>query len=105
MNTSGVESKAQAENQLTGALKTIFALAEAYPDLKANQGFQDLQGNLTEIEENIQNARRYYNAVVRDLNTACETFPSALIASNFGFSKRQYFEIADTERANVKVQF
>ncbi len=105
MNQTGVENKAQAENQLTGALKTIFALAEAYPDLKANQGFQDLQQNLTEIEENIQNARRYYNAVVRDLNTACETFPSALIANNFGFSKRQYFEIADTERANVKVQF
>ncbi len=105
MNSSGVESKAQAENQLTGALKTIFALAEAYPDLKANQGFQDLQRNLTEIEENIQLARRYYNAVVRDLNTACESFPSALVANNFGFSKRQYFEIADAERANVKVQF
>ena len=105
ISTSGVEGKAVAENQLSGALKSIFALAESYPDLKANQNFADLQRSLSEIEENLQLARRFYNAVVRDLNTACESFPSVLIANMFSFSKRQFFEIADGERANVKVQF
>ena len=105
ISTSGVEGKAAAENQLTGALKSIFALAESYPDLKANQNFSELQRSLSEIEENLQLARRFYNAVVRDLNTACESFPSVLVANIFGFSKRQFFEIADGERANVKVQF
>lgn len=105
LSTSGVEAKAAAENQLTGALKSIFALAESYPDLKANQNFTELQRSLSEIEEAVQLARRFYNAVVRDLNTACETFPSVLIANMFGFSKRQYFEIADSERSNVQVKF
>jgi LemA protein len=80
MATGGVEAKAKAENALTGALKSIFALAESYPDLKANQNFLALQTELSGLEEAIQNARRYYNAVVRDLNTRCEAFPSNLVA-------------------------
>src|SRR5438445_1371901 len=68
------EARAQAENQLTGALRQLFALAESYPDLKANQNFRDLQASLKEIEETIQNSRRYYNAVVRDLNTTIDSF-------------------------------
>lgn len=105
MSTSGVADKAQAENLLSGALKSVFALAEAYPELKANTNFLDLQKSLTEVEDNLQLARRYYNAVVRDLNTACESFPSVIVANMFGFSKRSYFEIAESEKANVKVQF
>jgi LemA protein len=87
------EARAQAENALTGALRQLFALAEAYPDLKANQGFLQLQGSLGEIEDSIQNARRYYNAVVRDLNTSIDTVPTNFIASFFRFAKRQYFEL------------
>ncbi len=86
------EARAQAEGQLTQALRQLFAVAEAYPDLKASANFQSLQGSLNDVESNIQDARRYYNAVVRDLNTAVDTFPSNLIASFFRFVKRAYFE-------------
>src|SRR2546428_10850552 len=79
------ETRAQAENALTGALRQLFALAEAYPDLKANANFIQLQGSLSEIEDAIQSARRYYNAVVRDLNTSVQTFPSNFVASFFQF--------------------
>lgn len=105
MNATNVEEKAQAENMLTGALKTIFALAENYPDLKANENFLNLQNTLNEIEDNIQNARRYYNAVVRDYNILCESFPSVIIANMFNFKKREFFEIEEKERENVKVSF
>ncbi len=101
---SGVQAKAAAENELAGALKGIFALAESYPELKANESFSALQKSLSEIEDSLQLARRYYNAVVRDLNIACESFPSVLVAKSFSFSKRQYFEISDGERANVQVK-
>ena len=87
------EARAQAENQLTGALRQLFALAESYPDLKANESFRELQGSLGGIEETIQSSRRYYNAVVRDLNTAIDSFPSNQIALFFRFAKRQYFEL------------
>lgn len=98
--------KAAAEGQLTRALKSLFAVAEAYPDLKANQNFLSLQTDLNAIEEAIQNARRYYNAVVRDLNTMCETFPSNLVANQFGFAKKEYFELDDeAERAAPSVSF
>lgn len=105
INANNLQEKAQAENMLTGALKTIFALAENYPDLKANENFINLQNTLTEIEDNIQNARRYYNAVVRDYNILCEAFPSVIIANTFGFKKREFFEIEESERENVKVSF
>jgi len=95
------EARAQAENQLTGALRQLFALAESYPDLKANQNFRDLQASLTEIEETIQNSRRYYNAVVRDFNTTIDSFPSNQIALFFRFAKRGYFELDRPEDRQV----
>lgn len=105
MEAKGVHNKEQAENMLTGALKTIFALAENYPDLKANQNFLDLQQTLTEIEENIQLSRRYYNATVRDFNTKLQVFPNNLIAAPFGFKKREFFQISEEEKKNIKVSF
>ena len=100
------ETRAQAENALTGALRQLFALAEAYPDLKANANFVQLQGSLGELEEAIQNSRRYYNAVVRDLNTAVQTFPSNFIASFFQFHPRGYFELdSPRERQAPRVAF
>jgi LemA protein len=95
------EARAQAENQLTGALRQLFALAESYPDLKANESFRDLQGSLGEIEETIQSSRRYYNAVVRDFNTTIDSFPSNQIALFFRFVKRQYFELDRPEERQV----
>ncbi len=100
------EARAQAENALTGALRQLFALAESYPDLKANQSFLELQASLTEIENAIQDARRYYNAVVRDLNTMIDTFPSNVVASFFRFAKRPYFELdSPQERQAPRVAF
>lgn len=104
-NAKGLQDKAAAENMLTGALKNLFALAESYPDLKANQNFLELQRTLTEIEDTLQLARRYYNAVVRDYNILCEAFPSVVVANIFNFSKKEFFEIAAKERENVKVSF
>jgi LemA protein len=105
MGASGPAAKAEAENVLTGALKSIFALAEAYPQLQAAGGFRDLQAALSQIEEQIAQARRYYNAVVRDFNTKTQTFPSVLIARAFGFSEREFFEVAESEKAAPRVQF
>jgi len=101
--TPGEQSK--AENMLTGALRQLFAVAENYPELKANTNFLDLQNNLSQIEGDIQNARRYYNAVVRDNNIKVESFPSNIIASIFSFKKREFFEMAEGERAVPKVEF
>jgi LemA protein len=101
--TPGEQSK--AENMLTGALRQLFAVAENYPELKANTNFLDLQKNLSEVEDNIQNARRYYNAVVRDNNIKVESFPSNIVATTFGFKKREFFEMAEGERAVPKVEF
>ncbi|NIU87567.1 MAG: LemA family protein, partial [Nitrosopumilaceae archaeon] len=89
--------KGQAENFLASALKSLFALAEAYPDLKANKNFHDLQDELSNIEEHIQLARRYYNAVVRDLNTKIETVPSNIVANMFNFETKEYFELDSEE--------
>jgi LemA protein len=105
MSASGPAAKGEAENQLTGALKSLFALSEAYPQLRAAENFGALQASLATIEDAIQNARRYYNAVVRDLNTRILTFPSNLIARTFGFREREYFEIAEGERSVPKVSF
>jgi len=97
--------RAQAENALTGALKSLFALAEAYPQLRAAENFGSLQRSLAEIEDAIQNARRYFNAVVRDYNTKVQQFPSNLIARSFGFGERRYFEMDEGERAVPGVSF
>ena len=100
------ESRSQSEAQLTQALRGLFALAESYPDLKASANFQSLQGSLGEIEESIQNARRYFNAVVRDLNTAIQEFPSNLVAGFFQFRPHAYFELdRPDERQVPKVSF
>ena len=99
--------KAGAENMLTGALKSIFAIAEAYPDLKANQNFLALQNELSDTENKIQAARRFYNGNVRDLNTAIESFPGNIIAKIFNFSKMEFFDLADNDVAQnpVEVKF
>jgi LemA protein len=100
------ESRSQSEAQLTQALRGLFALAESYPDLKASANFQSLQASLGEIEESIQNARRYFNAVVRDLNTAIQEFPSNLVAGFFQFRPHAYFELdRPDERQVPKVSF
>jgi len=101
MNAGSPEARAQAENQLTQALRSLFAVAEAYPELKASTNFQQLQAELAQIEETVQNSRRYYNAVVRDLNTAIESFPSNVIANTLGFKKRGFFEVDRAEDRQV----
>ncbi len=100
--------KAEAENMLSGALKSLFAVSEAYPDLKANQNFLSLQNELSDTENKIQAARRFYNGNVRDLNTAMQSFPGNLIANYFHFEKRDFFELTEADAAAkepVKVQF
>src|SRR3989339_337788 len=93
MGAGSVVEKGQAENMLTGALKSVFAIAEAYPELKANQNFLELQKELSDTENKIQAARRFYNTNVRDLNTSVESVPSNIIASMFSFKKRDFFEL------------
>lgn len=106
MQATTPADKAQAENQLSGALKSLFAVAESYPQLQASQEFTELQNSLNSIEDNIQNARRYYNAVVRDYNTRVQSFPANIIAGMFGFQSRQFFETDSAEdRQNVAVKF
>lgn len=100
-----VEERASAEGAMSRALGALFAVAENYPDLKANQNFLELQGALGNLEEQIQLARRYYNGTVRDLNIMVESFPSNLFAAMFGFRKAPFFEIADEEKAVPKVRF
>ena len=102
----GPREAGQAENFLTSQLRSLFALAEAYPDLKANQNFQELQRSLEALETEIQSARRYYNAVVRDFNTKIQSVPDVLVARMFGFKERDYFELTDPGEGQVpKVQF
>ena len=95
MSAAGPADKAQAENMLTGALKSLFALSEAYPQLRAVESFTSLQGTLEEIEGGVLSSRRYYNAVVRDYNTKVEQFPSVLVANAFRFQKEEFFELDD----------
>jgi LemA protein len=100
------KTQAQAENMLSSTLKSIFALSENYPDLKANQNFLELQKELTDTEDKIQASRRFYNGNVRDFNTKIELFPNNLIAGTLKFSARDFFEIEDeVEKENVKVEF
>jgi LemA protein len=106
MTTEGPAAKGEAEGMLTAALRQVFALAEAYPQLRAVESFTQLQQTLNQIEDSIQNARRYYNAVVRDLNTKIAQFPSNIIAGMFNFKPREFFEIsAPAEREAPKVSF
>ncbi len=99
MDAGSVEAKGKAENMLTDALKSLFAVAEAYPDLKANTNFLELQRELSDTENKIQAARRFYNTVVRDLNTAIESFPGNLVADFFRFEPRDFFELGENEQA------
>src|SRR5665647_1912102 len=99
LNAQGVKQTAAAENQFEGALKSLFAVAEAYPDLKASQNFSELQAELVDTEDKIQASRRFYNGGVRDLNTKIQTFPSNVIAGMFGFKNRDFFELGEAEQA------
>ncbi len=106
MQATGPAERAEAEGQLTLALKSLFAVAENYPQLRASENFSSLQKSLAEIEDNLQNARRYYNAVVRDLNTAIQSFPSNLVAGMFGFQQKAFFQLdAAAEREAPAVKF
>jgi len=106
MGAATVEDKIAGETALHGTLKSLFALSEAYPDLKANTNFIDLQSQLKSMEGEIANARKYYNAVVKQFNTKVEVFPSNIIANIFKFSRKPLFEVDDGEqRKNVKVEF
>ena len=105
MNATTVEETSAADNQLTGALKTLFAVAENYPDLKANSNFQQLQSELSDTEDKISYARQFYNDVVLKYNNACQKFPSNIIAGLFGFKEESFFEAPAEERAVPKVEF
>ena len=98
--------KLEGENQLTGALRSLFAVSEGYPELKANQNFLDLQEQLKSLEDDIANARKYYNAVVKNYNNRCEMFPGSILAGMFHFEREPMFEVSNVEeRQNVKVDF
>ena len=100
MDAKGVKDTAEAENMLEGALKSLFAVAEAYPGLKANQNFMQLQQELVDTEDKIQASRRFYNGGVRDLNTKIQTFPANIVAGMFNFQAKEFFEVED--RASVE---
>ncbi|MDP4178484.1 MAG: LemA family protein [Bacillota bacterium] len=106
MKSDNVKEKSEAESQLTGTLRTLFAVAESYPQIKSNENFMELQKSLERIEEEMQLARRYYNGTVRNFNTNIETFPNVLISSAFGFKKYDFFEVEDAaERKVPEVKF
>lgn len=103
MSAKGVEEKGQAENMLTGALKSLFAVSENYPTLRASENFSKLQDELSQTENNIEASRRFYNANVRDLNTKIETVPTNIIANMFGFKQQEFFQAQGAEKEAVKV--
>jgi LemA protein len=105
MSAQGPADRAGAENMLTGALKSLFALSESYPQLQAAGNFRDLQQTLKDLENGIQQARRYYNAVVRDYNTKIGQVPTNILARAFGFSAREFFEIGEGEGEVPRVSF
>jgi len=105
MAAQSAPDKAQAENMLSQTLKSLFAVAEAYPDLKANQNFLELQRELTDTEDKIQAARRFYNGNVRDFNIKIQVFPNNVFAGMLGFTSREFFEVAEGEKEPVKVEF
>ena len=105
-SAGSVDARMEAENALSGTLRSLFAVAEAYPDLKANQGFLDLQQQLKKVEEDIANSRKYYNGSVKAYNNKCQMFPSSIIANMFHFEPRTMYEVSrEEERENVKVEF
>lgn len=101
MNATGVKETAAADNMFEGALKSLFAVAEAYPDLKANTNFQSLQDELVDTEDKIQAARRFYNGAVRDLNTKIQVFPTNIFAGMLGFASRDFYEVDEAEMASI----
>jgi LemA protein len=105
INAQGPADQARAENMITGALKSLFAVSEAYPDLKANQNFLSLQEELSGTEGRISYARQYYNDAVLRMNTKIQSFPTNILAGMFGFKEHEYFEADDTSRGPVSVQF
>jgi LemA protein len=106
ITAKGVPDQGKAENALTAGIRSLFAVAENYPELKASQNFMELQKTLAAVEDEIQMARRYYNGCVRDLNTAVQSFPAVLFAKSLGFSEAEFFEIeTTTERQNPEVKF
>lgn len=105
MGAQTLPEKAQAENVLAGTLKSLFAVAENYPELKANTNFLDLQQTLTDIEEKIQASRRFYNGMVRDFNTKIQVFPNNLVAGAMNFKSREFFEAEEASKQNVQVKF
>lgn len=105
MGATSVEDKAKAENVLSGTLKTLFAVTEAYPDLKSSQNFLALQNELTDTEDKIQAARRFYNGEVRDLNIKIESFPTSMFAGSLGYQQRPFFETDEASKEPVKVAF
>ena len=106
MSAQTIDSKLEASNQLTGALKTLFAVSENYPDLKANTNFLQLQNELSDLENKLAAARRFFNATTKEYNTAIQTFPSNLIAKQFGLSQVPFFELQDqTAKKTPKVEF
>jgi len=105
MGAQDPTEKAQAENALSGTLKSLFAVAENYPDLKANQNFLELQKELSDTENKIQAARRFYNGNVRDFNIKIQKFPNTLVAGTLGFKERDFFEVEEEARGPVKVSF
>lgn len=102
LNAKGVKETAKAENQFEGALKSLFAVAEAYPDLKASQNFVELQQELVDTEDKIQASRRFYNGGVRDLNTKIQTFPNNVVAGMFGFKNREFYELDEAEQKTAE---
>lgn len=102
MNANGVAESAKAENMMESALKSIFAVAEAYPDLKANENFKELQAELVDTEDKIQASRRFYNGAVRDLNIKVKTFPTILFAKMLGFVEREFFELDEAAQAEAE---
>jgi LemA protein len=105
MSAQGIAEKGQAENMLSNTLKSLFAVSESYPDLKASQNFLQLQGELTDTEDKIQAARRFYNGNVRDLNIKIESFPTSIIAGSLGYQKREFFQVDEADKAPVAVKF
>ncbi len=106
MNASGTEAKGKAENMLSETLKSLFAVAESYPDLKASQNFLQLQDEISDTENKIQASRRFYNGNVRDFNTKIQVFPNNMIANTLGFKALEFFEVEnEKERENVQVKF